>query len=114
MTPLIRGVPRAEQSSPSTEPRQPDHADNFRPRRCGSVGCHHRNSKGRNKYSFDPHERIFEKELEDFFVNYLELSGKTYRILGIKGSAPLSGYYPNGGLVILVVIGVVLWSSAYL
>jgi inorganic pyrophosphatase len=27
----------------------------------------------------------FERELEDFFVNYHELSGKKYRILGVKG-----------------------------
>lgn len=27
----------------------------------------------------------FEKELEDFFVNYHQLSGKKYRILGTKG-----------------------------
>jgi inorganic pyrophosphatase len=27
----------------------------------------------------------FEKELEDFFVNYHQLSGKKYRILGVKG-----------------------------
>lgn len=29
----------------------------------------------------------FEKELEDFFVNYHELVGKTYRILAVKGPA---------------------------
>jgi inorganic pyrophosphatase len=29
--------------------------------------------------------REFERELEDFFVNYHELSGKQYRILGVKG-----------------------------
>ena len=29
----------------------------------------------------------FEKELEDFFVNYHALGGKTYRILGVKGPA---------------------------
>jgi inorganic pyrophosphatase len=27
----------------------------------------------------------FERELEDFFVNYHELSGKQYRVLGVKG-----------------------------
>jgi inorganic pyrophosphatase len=27
----------------------------------------------------------FLRELEDFFVNYHELSGKTYRIIGVKG-----------------------------
>jgi hypothetical protein len=30
----------------------------------------------------------FEKELEDFFVNYHELVGRTYRILAVKGPAP--------------------------
>ena len=29
----------------------------------------------------------FEKELEDFFVNYHQLVGKTYRILAVKGPA---------------------------
>jgi hypothetical protein len=27
----------------------------------------------------------FERELEDFFVNYYELSGKQYRVLGVEG-----------------------------
>jgi inorganic pyrophosphatase len=29
----------------------------------------------------------FERELEEFFVNYHRLSGKQYRILGLKGPA---------------------------
>ena len=29
----------------------------------------------------------FEKELEEFFVNYHKLSGKEYRVLGVKGPA---------------------------
>jgi hypothetical protein len=36
----------------------------------------------RNKFAFDPEEHIF--ELEGFFVNYHELSGKKYRVLGGK------------------------------
>ncbi len=31
--------------------------------------------------------KSFEKELENFFVNYHELGGKTFRVLGIKGPA---------------------------
>jgi len=31
--------------------------------------------------------KAFEKELEDFFVNYHELVGKTFRVLGVKGPA---------------------------
>lgn len=31
--------------------------------------------------------KAFEKELEKFFVNYHKLSGKTYRVLAIKGPA---------------------------
>lgn len=31
--------------------------------------------------------KTFEKELENFFVNYHQLSGKSYRILGVKGPA---------------------------
>jgi inorganic pyrophosphatase len=27
----------------------------------------------------------FEKELEEFFANYHKLSGKEYRVLGVKG-----------------------------
>lgn len=29
--------------------------------------------------------KAFEKELEDFFVNYHELSGKTFKVLAVKG-----------------------------
>jgi len=29
----------------------------------------------------------FERELEEFFVNYHKLSGKEYRVLGVKGPA---------------------------
>jgi inorganic pyrophosphatase len=29
----------------------------------------------------------FEKELEEFFVNYHQLSGKQYRVLGVRGPA---------------------------
>jgi inorganic pyrophosphatase len=31
--------------------------------------------------------RHFVKELEEFFVNYHELDGKTYKLLGCKGAA---------------------------
>ena len=31
--------------------------------------------------------KAFEKELENFFVNYHELTGKTFRVLGMKGPA---------------------------
>jgi inorganic pyrophosphatase len=31
--------------------------------------------------------KAFEKELEDFFVNYHQLSNKSYRVLGVKGPA---------------------------
>ena len=34
--------------------------------------------------------KTFEKELEEFFVNYHRLSGKSYRILGVKG--PRAGF----------------------
>ncbi len=31
--------------------------------------------------------KAFEKELADFFVNYHQLGGKSYRVLGVKGPA---------------------------
>ena len=47
--------------------------------------------KGNHSYTHIKHidelGEAFEKELEDFFVNYHQLSGKTYRILGVKGPA---------------------------
>jgi len=33
----------------------------------------------------DDLEKEFARELEDFFVNYHKLIGKTYKILGLKG-----------------------------
>lgn len=47
--------------------------------------------KGNHSYThvkrIDDLGKTFQKELEDFFVNYHELSGEPYRILGIKGPA---------------------------
>lgn len=44
--------------------------------------------------------KTFEKELEDFFVNYRPLSGKADRILGVKGpgtGAPAGEILPQRG-----------------
>ena len=47
--------------------------------------------KGNHSYTHVRHiddlGKAFEKELEGFFVNYHQLSGKRYRILGIRGPA---------------------------
>lgn len=47
--------------------------------------------KGNHSYAHVKHiddlGKAFEKELEDFFVNYHQLSRKSYRILGLKGPA---------------------------
>jgi inorganic pyrophosphatase len=40
--------------------------------------------KGRSR---DDLGKPFERELEEFFVNYHRLSGKQYRILALKGPA---------------------------
>ena len=40
--------------------------------------------------------KVFVKELEEFFVNYHKLTGKRYRVLGVRGPEQARKMVKNG------------------